>query len=200
MGATAAPIRLASYLARPNQVTTNRRSRGDILRGKSAGDGIDGVQGEGDKVVVRFWHLWATSQICRDAVTSSPKDSAYRNPPLLELRVRSLSNVFPPQKTGIDVCRLFTGAPELLNWDANEMTNAIVQLKKTVPELDGVAMSRVPTLLLVDIKHIAQARDELITSSRNTHKGSTHDPETLLFHAKQLAAGANAEAPRLQKR
>ena len=108
------------------------------------------------------------------------KGSVYRDPNLLENRVRSLSKVFH-ENTGLDVPAVLTKAPELLNFDANQLTRKVTRLKKTAPELNGVAVSRVPELLLLDIKVLEKAREGLLKSHPS---GNKITPELLLERAK----------------
>lgn len=55
-----------------------------------------------DRTVVRFWHLWGSSPDARSRVTGSSRDSPYRDPQLLESRVRALARVFD-ERSGLDV-------------------------------------------------------------------------------------------------
>ena len=126
----------------------------------SSGDGIEGVP-QDDKAVVHFWHLFGSIPECRRALTSSARDSPYRNAPLLESRVRSLARVFDTETSGLDVPRVLTKEPTLLLWEANEVVRRVVELKRVAPELGGRALSSCPGLLLCDPEDVAAARQEM---------------------------------------
>ena len=134
----------------------------------SSGDGIEGVP-QDDKAVVHFWHLFGSIPECRRALTSSARDSPYRNAPLLESKVRSLARVFDTETSGLDVPRVLTKEPTLLLWEANEVVRRVVELKRVAPELGGRALSSCPGLLLCDPEDVAAARQEM-EFARGTEK------------------------------
>ena len=121
---------------------------------------MEGVPKE-DKAVVHFWHLFGSIPACRQALTSSPRDSVYRNAPLLESRVRALARVFDTETSGLDVPRVLTKEPELLLCEANEVLRRVLELKRIAPELGGRALTAAPGLLLCDPQDVAAARQEM---------------------------------------
>ena len=171
----------------PAVAVAARRGR-DVSR-RSSGDGVEGVPNE-DKAVVHFWHLFGSLPDCRKALTASPRDSAYRNAPLLESRVRALAKVFDTETSGFDVPRVLTKEHELLLWEANEVVRRVVELKRIAPELSGRALTAAPGLLLCNPEDVAAARQEM-EFARGTKKARetiAAAPDELLKAVEMLAA------------
>ena len=131
---------MSRVAASPRGAPARLTPRAPSTRRRSAGDGIEGVPRD-DRTVVRFWHLWGSSPDARSRVTGSSRDSPYRDPQLLESRVRALARVFD-ERSGLDVPALLVKAPELLTHDVAEVTRATVALKRCAPELTGAAITR----------------------------------------------------------
>ena len=178
----------ALVVSSPSWAPAAARGGRDVAR-RSSGDGVEGVPKE-DKAVVHFWHLFGSIPACRQALTSSPRDSVYRNAPLLESRVRALARVFDTETSGLDVPRVLTKEPELLLFEVNEVLRRVLDLKRIAPELGGRALSAAPGLLLCDPEDVAAARQEM-EFARGTEKARETiavAPGELLKAVEMLAA------------
>ena len=122
---------MSRVAASPRGAPARLTPRAPSTRRRSAGDGIEGVPRD-DRTVVRFWHLWGSSPDARSRVTGSSRDSPYRDPQLLESRVRALARVFD-ERSGLTSPRSSSRPLELLTHDVAEVTRATVALKRCAP-------------------------------------------------------------------
>ena len=179
---------MSRVAASPRGAPARLTPRAPSTRRRSAGDGIEGVPRD-DRTVVRFWHLWGSSPDARSRVTGSSRDLPYRDPQLLESRVRALARVFD-ERSGLDVPALLVKAPELLTHDVAEVTRATVALKRCAPELTGAAITRAAGLLCCDVDDVAAARTRMALhlGEHNARERVAAKPEELLEATIALAA------------
>ena len=117
------------------------------IRLKSAGDGIDGVISDDDKIIVRFWHHFGSSKKCAEKRSSESSNSnLFRNPTLLEAKVRRLHAFLG---YNVDIPMTVSNVPEILELDAELVCKRLMFLFKVIPEFNGSKVSKHASLHLL---------------------------------------------------
>ena len=128
------------------------RERRLIQRVKSAGDGIDGVISDDDKIIVRFWHHFGSSKKCAEKRSSSSESSRlFRNPTLLEAKVRRLHAFLG---YNVDIPMTVSNVPEILELDAELVCKRLMFLFKVIPEFNGSKVSKHASLLTLEKEEV----------------------------------------------
>ena len=123
-----------------------------IQRVKSAGDGIDGVISDDDKIIVRFWHHFGSSKKCAEKRSSSNESShLFRNPTLLEAKVRRLHAFLG---YNVDIPMTVSNVPEILELDAELVCKRLMFLFKVIPEFNGSKVSKHASLLTLEKEEV----------------------------------------------
>ena len=139
----------ASYHHQQQQQHQQRRN---IQRVKSAGDGIDGVISDDDKIIVRFWHHFGSSKKCAEKRSSSNESShLFRNPTLLEAKVRRLHAFLG---YNVDIPMTVSNVPEILELDAELVCKRLMFLFKVIPEFNGSKVSKHASLLTLEKEEV----------------------------------------------
>ena len=139
----------ASYHQQQQQQQQERRL---IQRVKSAGDGIDGVISDDDKIIVRFWHHFGSSKKCAEKRSSSNESShLFRNPTLLEAKVRRLHAFLG---YNVDIPMTVSNVPEILELDAELVCKRLMFLFKVIPEFNGSKVSKHASLLTLEKEEV----------------------------------------------
>ena len=130
-----------------------QRERRLIQRVKSAGDGIDGVISDDDKIIVRFWHHFGSSKKCAEKRSSSSNESShlFRNPTLLEAKVRRLHAFLG---YNVDIPMTVSNVPEILELDAELVCKRLMFLFKVIPEFNGSKVSKHASLLTLEKEEV----------------------------------------------
>jgi len=129
-----------------------QRERRLIQRVKSAGDGIDGVISDDDKIIVRFWHHFGSSKKCAEKRSSSSESSRlFRNPTLLEAKVRRLHAFLG---YNVDIPMTVSNVPEILELDAELVCKRLMFLFKVIPEFNGSKVSKHASLLTLEKEEV----------------------------------------------
>ena len=119
---------------------------------KSAGDGIDGVISDDDKIIVRFWHHFGSSKKCAEKRSSSSESSRlFRNPTLLEAKVRRLHAFLG---YNVDIPMTVSNVPEILELDAELVCKRLMFLFKVIPEFNGSKVSKHASLLTLEKEEV----------------------------------------------
>jgi len=151
---------------------------------KSAGDGIDGVSGEEDKVVVRFWHHFGSSKKCAEkrasSSSSSSSSSLFRNPSELEARVRRLHRYLGHN---VDVPMTVANVPEILELDAEVVCKRLMFLFKVIPSFNGSKVSKNATLLTLEREEVERRVNAVVELEKKKWVGGGVDAE----YAKECA-------------
>ena len=138
----------ASY----HQQQQQQQERRLIQRVKSAGDGIDGVISDDDKIIVRFWHHFGSSKKCAEKRSSSNESShLFRNPTLLEAKVRRLHAFLG---YNVDIPMTVSNVPEILELDAELVCKRLMFLFKVIPEFNGSKVSKHASLLTLEKEEV----------------------------------------------
>ena len=138
----------ASY----HQQQQQQQERRLIQRVKSAGDGIDGVISDDDKIIVRFWHHFGSSKKCAEKRSSSNESShLFRNPTLLEAKVRRLHAFLGYNG---DIPMTVSNVPEILELDAELVCKRLMFLFKVIPEFNGSKVSKHASLLTLEKEEV----------------------------------------------
>ena len=138
----------ASY----HQQQQQQQERRLIQRVKSAGDGIDGVISDDDKIIVRFWHHFGSSKKCAEKRSSSNESShLFRNPTLLEAKVRRLHAFLGHN---VDIPMTVSNVPEILELDAELVCKRLMFLFKVIPEFNGSKVSKHASLLTLEKEEV----------------------------------------------
>ena len=138
----------ASY----HQQQQQQQERRLIQRVKSAGDGIDGVISDDDKIIVRFWHHFGSSKKCAEKRSSSNESSRlFRNPTLLEAKVRRLHAFLGHN---VDIPMTVSNVPEILELDAELVCKRLMFLFKVIPEFNGSKVSKHASLLTLEKEEV----------------------------------------------
>ena len=138
----------ASY----HQQQQQQQERRLIQRVKSAGDGIDGVISDDDKIIVRFWHHFGSSKKCAEKRSSSSESShLFRNPTLLEAKVRRLHAFLG---YNVDIPMTVSNVPEILELDAELVCKRLMFLFKVIPEFNGSKVSKHASLLTLEKEEV----------------------------------------------
>lgn len=143
-------VRVLHHAPRPLE------SRIDRVRRRSSGDGEHAIAGDGvDKALQRFLRLWTGAAHCRRLVSSSSKNSIFRDGALLEARARSLLRSFPPLDDGtcgthgVDVPATLVREPMLLTCTDAEFVRGVLRAKKIL-RLTGRQLTLAPGLILCE--------------------------------------------------
>ena len=140
----------ASYHQQQQQQQHQQRRL--IQRVKSAGDGIDGVISDDDKIIVRFWHHFGSSKKCAEKRSSSNESShLFRNPTLLEAKVRRLHAFLG---YNVDIPMTVSNVPEILELDAELVCKRLMFLFKVIPEFNGSKVSKHASLLTLEKEEV----------------------------------------------
>ena len=140
----------ASYHQQQQQ--QQHQQRRNIQRVKSAGDGIDGVISDDDKIIVRFWHHFGSSKKCAEKRSSSNESShLFRNPTLLEAKVRRLHAFLG---YNVDIPMTVSNVPEILELDAELVCKRLMFLFKVIPEFNGSKVSKHASLLTLEKEEV----------------------------------------------
>tara|TARA_B110000305_G_scaffold38519_1_gene39326 strand:- start:7 stop:717 length:711 start_codon:yes stop_codon:yes gene_type:complete len=120
---------------------------------KSAGDGIDGVISDDDKIIVRFWHHFGSSKKCAEkrSMSSSESSHLFRNPTLLEAKVRRLHAFLG---YNVDIPMTVSNVPEILELDAELVCKRLMFLFKVIPEFNGSKVSKHASLLTLEKEEV----------------------------------------------
>lgn len=130
----------------------HQQERRLIQRVKSAGDGIDGVISDDDKIIVRFWHHFGSSKKCAEKRSSSSESSRlFRNPTLLEAKVRRLHAFLG---YNVDIPMTVSNVPEILELDAELVCKRLMFLFKVIPEFNGSKVSKHASLLTLEKEEV----------------------------------------------
>ena len=130
----------------------HQQQRRLIQRVKSAGDGIDGVISDDDKIIVRFWHHFGSSKKCAEKRSSSNESShLFRNPTLLEAKVRRLHAFLG---YNVDIPMTVSNVPEILELDAELVCKRLMFLFKVIPEFNGSKVSKHASLLTLEKEEV----------------------------------------------
>ena len=130
----------------------HQQQRRNIQRVKSAGDGIDGVISDDDKIIVRFWHHFGSSKKCAEKRSSSSESShLFRNPTLLEAKVRRLHAFLG---YNVDIPMTVSNVPEILELDAELVCKRLMFLFKVIPEFNGSKVSKHASLLTLEKEEV----------------------------------------------
>ena len=131
----------------------HQQQRRLIQRVKSAGDGIDGVISDDDKIIVRFWHHFGSSKKCAEKRSSSSNESShlFRNPTLLEAKVRRLHAFLG---YNVDIPMTVSNVPEILELDAELVCKRLMFLFKVIPEFNGSKVSKHASLLTLEKEEV----------------------------------------------
>lgn len=130
----------------------HQQQRRLIQRVKSAGDGIDGVISDDDKIIVRFWHHFGSSKKCAEKRSSSSESShLFRNPTLLEAKVRRLHAFLG---YNVDIPMTVSNVPEILELDAELVCKRLMFLFKVIPEFNGSKVSKHASLLTLEKEEV----------------------------------------------
>ena len=141
----------ASYHQQQQQQQQHQQRR-NIQRVKSAGDGIDGVISDDDKIIVRFWHHFGSSKKCAEKRSSSNESShLFRNPTLLEAKVRRLHAFLG---YNVDIPMTVSNVPEILELDAELVCKRLMFLFKVIPEFNGSKVSKHASLLTLEKEEV----------------------------------------------
>ena len=141
----------ASYHQQQQQQQQHQQRR-LIQRVKSAGDGIDGVISDDDKIIVRFWHHFGSSKKCAEKRSSSNESShLFRNPTLLEAKVRRLHAFLG---YNVDIPMTVSNVPEILELDAELVCKRLMFLFKVIPEFNGSKVSKHASLLTLEKEEV----------------------------------------------
>ena len=135
-----------------HQQQQQHQQRRLIQRVKSAGDGIDGVISDDDKIIVRFWHHFGSSKKCAEKRSSSNESShLFRNPTLLEAKVRRLHAFLG---YNVDIPMTVSNVPEILELDAELVCKRLMFLFKVIPEFNGSKVSKHASLLTLEKEEV----------------------------------------------
>ena len=138
----------ASY----HQQQQQQQERRLIQRVKSAGDGIDGVISDDDKIIVRFWHHFGSSKKCAEKRSASNESSRlFRNPTLAEAKVRRLHAFLGHN---VDIPMTVSNVPEILELDAELVCKRLMFLFKVIPEFNGSKVSKHASLLTLEKEEV----------------------------------------------
>ena len=131
----------------------HQQQRRNIQRVKSAGDGIDGVISDDDKAIVRFWHHFGSSKKCAEkrSMSSSDESNLFRNPTLLEAKVRRLHAFLG---YNVDIPMTVSNVPEILELDAELVCKRLMFLFKVIPEFNGSKVSKHASLLTLEKEEV----------------------------------------------
>ena len=130
----------------------HQQQRRLIQRVKSAGDGIDGVISDDDKIIVRFWHHFGSSKKCAEKRSSSNESSRlFRNPTLAEAKVRRLHAFLG---YNVDIPMTVSNVPEILELDAELVCKRLMFLFKVIPEFNGSKVSKHASLLTLEKEEV----------------------------------------------
>ena len=181
-----------------------RRARGGGVGGfkggrmKSAGDGIDGVSTDEEKVVVRFWHHFGSSRKCAEKRAASKSSSTltfrngthlkkeednnvFRNPNELENRVRRLHKYLG--RTTVDLPMTAANCPEILEVDAETVVKRLMFLFQAVPAFNGSKVSKHAALLVLEKEEVERRVNAVVALEEKKWVGGGVDKE----YAKECA-------------
>ena len=159
-------------------------------RMKSAGDGIDGVSTDEEKVVVRFWHHFGSSRKCAEkrAAKGTPhlkkeedNNNVFRNPNELENRVRRLHKYLG--RTTVDLPMTAANCPEILEVDAETVVKRLMFLFQAVPAFNGSKVSKHAALLVLEKEEVERRVNAVVALEEKKWVGGGVDKE----YAKECA-------------
>ena len=146
-----------------------------IQRVKSAGDGIDGVISDDDKIIVRFWHHFGSSKKCAEKRSSSNESShLFRNPTLLEAKVRRLHAFLG---YNVDIPMTVSNVPEILELDAELVCKRLMFLFKVIPEFNGSKVSKHASLLTLEKEEVERRVQAVVQLEEKKWVGGGVDVE-----------------------
>ena len=165
---------------------------------KSAGDGIDGVSTDEEKVVVRFWHHFGSSRKCAEKRAASKSSSTltfrngthlkkeednnvFRNPNELENRVRRLHKYLG--RTTVDLPMTAANCPEILEVDAETVVKRLMFLFQAVPAFNGSKVSKHAALLVLEKEEVERRVNAVVALEEKKWVGGGVDKE----YAKECA-------------
>jgi len=172
-----------------------RRARGGGVGGgfkggrmKSAGDGIDGVSTDEEKVVVRFWHHFGSSRKCAEKraakgthLKKEEDNNVFRNPNELENRVRRLHKYLG--RTTVDLPMTAANCPEILEVDAETVVKRLMFLFQAVPAFNGSKVSKHAALLVLEKEEVERRVNAVVALEEKKWVGGGVDKE----YAKECA-------------
>ena len=170
-------------------VWSKSKSRGGG-RMKSAGDGIDGVSTDEEKVVVRFWHHFGSSRKCaekraekstRTTTRHKDEENVFRNPNELENRVRRLHKYLG--RTTVDLPMTAANCPEILEVDAETVVKRLMFLFQAVPAFNGSKVSKHAALLMLEKEEVERRVNAVVALEEKKWVGGGVDKE----YAKECA-------------
>ena len=151
------------------------------IRLKSAGDGIDGVISDDDKIIVRFWHHFGSSKKCAEKRSSTSSSlNLFRNPTLLEAKVRRLHAFLG---YNVDIPMTVSNVPEILELDAELVCKRLMFLFKVIPEFDGSKVSKHASLLTLEKEEVERRVQAVVQLEEKKWVGGGVDVE----YAKECA-------------
>ena len=163
------------------QQQQQQRERRLIQRVKSAGDGIDGVISDDDKIIVRFWHHFGSSKKCAEKRSSTSSSlNLFRNPTLLEAKVRRLHAFLG---YNVDIPMTVSNVPEILELDAELVCKRLMFLFKVIPEFDGSKVSKHASLLTLEKEEVERRVQAVVQLEEKKWVGGGVDVE----YAKECA-------------
>jgi len=163
---------------------------------KSAGDGIDGVSTDEEKVVVRFWHHFGSSRKCAEKRAASTTttfrngthkkeddddENVFRNPNELEYRVRRLHKYLG--RTTVDLPMTAANCPEILEVDAETVVKRLMFLFQAVPAFNGSKVSKHAALLMLEKEEVERRVNAVVALEEKKWVGGGVDKE----YAKECA-------------
>ena len=151
------------------------------IRLKSAGDGIDGVISDDDKIIVRFWHHFGSSKKCAEKRSSTSSSlNLFRNPTLLEAKVRRLHAFLG---YNVDIPMTVSNVPEILELDAELVCKRLMFLFKVIPEFNGSKVSKHASLLTLEKEEVERRVQAVVQLEEKKWVGGGVDVE----YAKECA-------------
>ena len=155
---------------------------------KSAGDGIDGVSTDEEKVVVRFWHHFGSSRKCAEKraakgthLKKEEDNNVFRNPNELENRVRRLHKYLG--RTTVDLPMTAANCPEILEVDAETVVKRLMFLFQAVPAFNGSKVSKHAALLVLEKEEVERRVNAVFALEEKKWVGGGVDKE----YAKECA-------------